>query len=106
MIFLDLTPTTRVRSKWSKNITDSLKIRSLCSLVLFHHSAIFKSCISGNNGRCTVRILPQHRSYLNEGSPDARRQDDKEPVDEEDAGDGSQDDEPEPEEGVDLNGKP
>jgi hypothetical protein len=41
--------------------------------------------------------------YLNEGGANAGRQDDKEPVDEEDAGDGRQNDEPEPQERIDLN---
>ncbi len=41
--------------------------------------------------------------YLNERGANAWRQHDKEAVDEEDAGNSGQDDEPEPEEGVDLN---
>ena len=42
------------------------------------------------------------RSHLNHGSSDAGSKEDSDAVDEEDAGDGGDDDEPEPEEDVDL----
>jgi hypothetical protein len=43
------------------------------------------------------------RLYLNESGANAGRQNDKEPVDEEDPSDGRQYDEPEPQERIDLN---